>query len=631
MSIDIDDDIPTATESWGDYWREMRDSFQVYRWTISELVAHESWPHIRRMFGFLCAMTAISALQPWTGSYIVNGLVTHNASMLRFGLATLGMCLMGKLLANRYRCAEREIVLGENMGRIDVRTTELFLGKSLGQHLHEGDTLSAANVERGRSSVILVQNLLLFDGLQVLLELTLCYMCLWFISVEASIVMSALLVIHVLWMFFFNANINRVCVPIERGFRAMNRYRADRWQHVERVKACGMEVHETRAVATKFRGLIGPDRDFWIWVNDRALWRGMGNYVALAVVTVYGSWKVWNGLWEVGILFPLFTWTGFMVENLWRVSFIEQQLNWNAPSVRSMKRALTLQSTVEDGNVELPASPDGVHVRFENVECSYPDQDGNAAPVLSGITLDIPPHAKVALLGRSGSGKTTFMRLLLRARDPAKGRVLVNGIDLRRLRLASWLKHVGYIAQQPQVFDGTVRDNLLYGTNPGDWPDDALWGLMRRLRVDFGNRLSSGLDTRVGRGGLRLSGGQAQRLMIGAAVARKPWFMAIDEATSSLDSSTERDVQRGLEQALDGAVGALTVTHRLSTVRDTHDLFVVLRSAAEVQPGETQIEAVGHSFEELYAASPTFRELADDQGIIMRTTHSSTLAAISPV
>ena len=142
-----------------------------------------------------------------------------------------------------------------------------------------------------------------------------------------------------------------------------------------------------------------------------------------------------------------------------------------------------------------------------------------------------------------------------------------------------------------------------------------LWQLMQSLKIDFGARLHNGLNTLVGRHGLKLSGGQAQRVMIGAAVAKQPRLMVIDEATSSLDSTTEREVQEGLAEALKEGVTALIVAHRLSTVRNLCDRFVVMRPLEGLQDGESQIEAVASSFEELAKISPTFRQLAEDQGV----------------
>jgi ABC-type lipoprotein export system ATPase subunit len=161
----------------------------------------------------------------------------------------------------------------------------------------------------------------------------------------------------------------------------------------------------------------------------------------------------------------------------------------------------------------------------------------------------------VALLGASGAGKTTVMRKLLRFDDPTSGCVLIDGIDLRTIRQASWRRGIGYIPQQAQVFDGSIRYNLTYRLKTEERAkitDAELWKLMQLLQIDFKDRLTHGLDTIVGKNGIKLSGGQAQRLMIGAAVIKRPWLLVVDEATSSLDSATEHEVQARLATVLSG-------------------------------------------------------------------------------
>jgi ABC-type multidrug transport system fused ATPase/permease subunit len=260
-----------------------------------------------------------------------------------------------------------------------------------------------------------------------------------------------------------------------------------------------------------------------------------------------------------------------------------------------------------------------ITIEFKDIKHIYPAEEGEdnkkAKPVLDEISAMIKPGDKVGLLGTSGVGKTTIMRLLMRYMDPTSGSIIINGVDLRDLELGSWLNRIAFVPQESQVLDGTIKYNLLYGLpeeEKAKISDEELWKLMRLLQVDFGERLTQGLKTRVGRNGIKLSGGQAQRLCIAAAVLKNPSFMIIDEATSSLDSTTEKLVQQGLEKVLTKDRGALIVTHRLNTVRRICNKFILLDSNGD---SCGRVAAVADSFEELAAISPKFRSLAQDQGI----------------
>ena len=377
---------------------------------------------------------------------------------------------------------------------------------------------------------------------------------------------------------------------------------------------------------TWFGRVLIPDRKFWLWFIRMITVRGFTNRLFTAGILVYGVWRVRHGEWTLGLLLPLAQWTAQISENLWRIGQIEHRLNWNMPSIRAMMDALMQPSEVTDAAdaIDLPDGP--IRIELKGIAHSYPrtaDEAKSSATktpsVLQGVDLVIGHGEKVALIGPSGAGKTTIMRLLQRYTDPKEGSILVNGVDLRQLRLSSWLRAVGYIPQQSQIFDGTLRYNLLYGLSEEERaavPDEEIWKLMRDLCIDFKGRLTEGLETVVGRRGIRLSGGEGQRVMIGAAAAKKPRFLLIDEATSSLDSSTEKEVQRGMAELLNNPnVSALIIAHRLSTVEKICTKFVVQRPACDLKPGESQIEAIASSFAGLYPISPTFRRLADDQGL----------------
>lgn len=628
MSDEIKRELPVT---WKDYLRDIGETISIVRWVMKELSAPKGkiWVWIMSV-GMVVSIFA-HVIQPKFIGEVSSGLVDRSIDAIFKGFKFFLVAITAQLIAEFIHASAREWILGLNSGRLDQRITELFFEKSVGQHIQEGTLLSVGNIDKGRWKVNDLQAMLLFEGVSSMIAMFFAYIFLWTLSWAAGLIMTGVIAGYMLWMLFLNQRVTKVCTPIDNEFRAVNRYRLERWEKAERVKVSAREDEEVDHLTNWFDKTMEKDRAFWLWFIKHTTLRGAMSTAGLAIIMIYGTWMIWKGAWGLGSLIPLYLWSSNLTSNLWRIGHVEHQLNWNMPAVRSMKNALTLTpDIVSKPNAVKLTSESTLAIEFRNVAHQYPaepqENNGTATvekksnAILHNVSFTIKPGEKVALIGQSGAGKTTIMRLLLRFMDPTDGQILIDGVDLRDINLESWMRLVGYIPQQSQVFDGTIRDNMTYGLSAADREvitDDDVWAVMRQLKIDFEDRLTNGLDTLVGKNGLKLSGGQAQRLMIGAAAMKKPKFMIIDEATSSLDSSTEREVQKGLEQVLEKGIGALVIAHRLSTVRNLCDTFIVLRSTSSLNNGDTQIEAVGKTFEDLHVASPTFRKLAEDQGIVI--------------
>ncbi|MGD8814941.1 MAG: ABC transporter ATP-binding protein [Anaerolineales bacterium] len=218
-------------------------------------------------------------------------------------------------------------------------------------------------------------------------------------------------------------------------------------------------------------------------------------------------------------------------------------------------------------------------VRFENVSFHYPDDE---RPVLENIDLHVQPGQTVALVGRTGAGKTTFVKLLARFHDPVEGRVLVDGFDLRKVQQASLRSQMGIVLQDPFLFSGSVRENIAFGHLESE--DEAIESAAKAVGADpFIQNLRFGLDTAVEEGGVILSMGQRQLISFARALLADPRILILDEATSSVDTQTEAQIQRALERLLEGRT-AFVIAHRLSTVISA-DLIVVLEDGHIVEQG----------------------------------------------
>jgi len=229
--------------------------------------------------------------------------------------------------------------------------------------------------------------------------------------------------------------------------------------------------------------------------------------------------------------------------------------------------------------VEIDPARVAGHVRFEQVSFTYP---GAESPAVADVDLDVPAGTTLALVGETGSGKTTLASLVARLYDPDAGAITIDGIDLRRMRLADLAEIVGMVSQETYLLHTTVRENLRYAKP--DASDAEIEDAARAAQIhDLISRLPDGYDTMVGSRGYRFSGGEKQRIAIARTLLRNPRVLVLDEATSALDNETERAVQQAFDALARGRT-TITVAHRLSTVHDA-DQIVVLDHGHAIESG----------------------------------------------
>jgi ATP-binding cassette subfamily B protein len=310
----------------------------------------------------------------------------------------------------------------------------------------------------------------------------------------------------------------------------------------------------------------------------------IGNFLQTLNVVIlfwYGARLVINNELTVGqlvafnVLVVSVTRPILSLVDLWREF---QEINIALERLNDVFDAKPEEDPTKQALINLP--PLRGHIKFDNVTFRYPTRpDRNA---LQSINLEIYPGQTVALVGRSGAGKSTFASILLRLHEPNEGRVYIDGYDLRQVSISSLRSQIGVVPQEVFLFSGTIRENIAFG-DPDAPLEQVVGAGMLAGAHDFISELPLGYETKIGERGQSLSGGQKQRIAIARALFKKPRILIFDEATSALDTESERAIQQNLENILKDRT-TFVIAHRLSTVRNA-DLIVVMDRGAIIEVG----------------------------------------------
>jgi ABC-type multidrug transport system fused ATPase/permease subunit len=327
--------------------------------------------------------------------------------------------------------------------------------------------------------------------------------------------------------------------------------------------------------------------------------------LAQAAVLLVGARMVAHGNLSVGGFVAFNLYLGMLVMPLRSLGMWIGQAQRATASGERIFQVMDEPEEVADrpGAIELPPGPG--HVRFERVSFEYLP----GRPVLRDVDLDVPAGRTVALIGHTGSGKTTLTALVPRFYDVTAGRVTVDGSDVRDVTLASLRRAIGVISQDPFLFSATVRENISFGV--GDLPQEAVEAVARAAQAhEFIERLPEGYDTVIGERGITLSGGQRQRLAIARALAVDPRILVLDDATASVDASTEALIRVGLRGAMEGRT-TFIIAHRLSTIALADEIVVLDDGRVAARGNHDELLETSAVYRELYEHGLLERRFAD--------------------
>jgi len=335
------------------------------------------------------------------------------------------------------------------------------------------------------------------------------------------------------------------------------------------VRAFGREMREL------IEYLLGRHtvlrKELFAYRRELVIWTSWGLLLGIVNVVIvwYGGYLNLVGRASIGDIMA-FQWYTFLLLNpVWQLVNSFSELQRSLAAMERVFEVLEMEQDKPDRPGAVEAPPVVEEIRFEDVEFEYRP----GMPVVRDFNVVVPGGTVVALVGRSGAGKTTVTDLVARFHDPTKGRVLLNGIDIRDITLRSYRGLLAIVQQDVFLFDGSARDNIAYGRVDARF-DEVADAATRANAHEFIEKLPQGYDTFVGERGVKLSGGQQQRLAIARAILASPQILILDEATSNLDTESEQLIQASMSELLAGRT-TFIIAHRLSTIRRANLILVM--------------------------------------------------------
>ncbi len=555
------------------------------------------WKGFAIIFGLIFLGNAVAAFSPYLLGKSVDALTRHDSILVfQFLLLSFGLFVFQSQFVAWIREWYEEKYLDNDMRReLATKSIERLFDFSIGQHINEHSGVKLSIVNRGKDSLTEFTQTIIYEILPSVIQVSVLIGILFVFDWRVAGFASCFMFLYCWRAYKMNLKYYPRIEELRQKQQSQSKLESELYRNTTLVLAEAKEVSSTEDFYEFHKSVDSFSKKTWIeflsvfYVNKTFL--NVGRFGALAL----GLWLILQGEHSIGMFITMFSWLSNAFGDLIMIMNKQRRLLFMTVQIRKFFDLLDIKP-------EIDINIDGVvlkkmkgEIEFKNVSFSYPSRksqleeeqeenetgaatkdDTNPDHAISNISFTIPAGAKIGFVGQSGSGKSTIVNLMRRYYDPQEGEILIDGVLLNELNLREFRKRVGNVEQKIDLFDRSVKDNILFGLHNETVFDEVLTDVIADSALDdFIEKLGEkGLDTMIGEGGIKVSGGERQRIGIARALIKDPKILIFDEATSALDAINEKLIHEAINRGAEGRT-TIIIAHRLSTIVDADKIFVV--------------------------------------------------------
>ena len=549
------------------------------------------WKSLGVVIVLMLVGQTIAIFSPYLYGRSVDAVLHHNVRLVIISVVgAFALSFFQNEILTWYRERIELTKLDEHIEHyLSEETLKKMFSFSVGQHVNEHSGVRQSIVSRGQSALNELMNNVLYTVVPNLLQILAIFGILIYFAWQVAALAAVFVALYATATYKFNTSYSPKLIALRRKRQAQARMQSEFFHNSTLVIS---EAQESRSVEDF--NLEGKE----YLAQYEKTWLGFMNFFyatyPLLIIGQYASlglgvYYIFIGKLSTGMFVTLFSWVGSIFSNMQQIMRMQRRTIAQVIEIKRLYELLDIMPDIDSSAKGIVPETFGGSVEFRDVSFAYPYRSSVAEEereddtsdkredyVVRNVSFEIPAGAKVGFVGSSGSGKSTIVNLVRRYYDPSEGSILIDGISLKEIDLAFLRSQIGNVEQKIELFDRSIRDNILFGLPEGvTVSESALAKAVTDASLDdFLKKLPEGIDTHIGENGVKVSGGERQRIGIARAFIKDPKILIFDEATSALDSINEKLIHEAINRGAQGRT-TIIIAHRLSTVRDADIIFVV--------------------------------------------------------